>query len=174
MKAIDRQRCIKAGANESAFEPVGVTYSFETTRLAQIVLAHHAAAADVPVETFIRQMLDSWAADEFVKANRLAEALAAARDGPAERPKQLYFMRKGEDGPIKIGVSIDHEKRAKGLSTGSDEPIAVLLVIEQDDEVNERALHQRFAAHRKNGEWFEPCAELLDLIATLRSGAIGK
>jgi hypothetical protein len=30
-----------------------------------------------------------------------------------------------------------------------------------------RALHQRFAKHRKNGEWFEPWAELLDLIGRL-------
>ncbi|MGB1286709.1 MAG: GIY-YIG nuclease family protein [Aggregatilineales bacterium] len=41
-----------------------------------------------------------------------------------------------------------------------------LLTTIEGDQTLERELHQRFADHRLNGEWFEPVDELLLYIAS--------
>ena len=92
---------------------------------------------------------------------------------PFQRPadvRLVYFMRAGV-GPIKIGRSRDVQKRRIQVANGSAEPVTILVAVRESADINERALHQRFAAHRKNGEWFEPCDELLALIERLKAEA---
>lgn len=84
--------------------------------------------------------------------------------------KDLYFIQRGgAGGPIKIGISDRVELRARHLSSSGPEPMTLLVYVEQDDEINEKTLHARFAQHRLGGEWFRPCEELTELIGNLAS-----
>lgn len=75
----------------------------------------------------------------------------------------VYFIRMGENGPIKIGVSDQPHLRLKSLSPYSPYDLIPLGVMD-GDEAEERALHRKFRKLRENGEWFEPHQDLLDFI----------
>lgn len=78
----------------------------------------------------------------------------------------VYFIRRGDSGPVKIGFSANVRKRIRSLQTGSAEPLKLLAVAEGGEQT-ERFLHEQFARHRLEGEWFSPDASLLALIADL-------
>ncbi len=66
----------------------------------------------------------------------------------------VYFIEAPATGLVKIGKTTDLQKRFAALSTQSPTPLRVLKTIPgYSDE--ERALHERFAKHRRHGEWFE-------------------
>lgn len=75
----------------------------------------------------------------------------------------VYFIRSGDSGPIKIGVSIDPEKRKSELQTSHAHDLHTLLVIPGTRDT-ETFLHRRFAEFRLRGEWFTPDASLLEFI----------
>jgi phosphoglycolate phosphatase-like HAD superfamily hydrolase len=78
----------------------------------------------------------------------------------------VYFIRAGENGPIKIGTAKDARKRLDAMQTGS--PWRLHLLAELSGDIAcERELHQRYVRYRRVGEWFDPAPELLDFIATL-------
>jgi hypothetical protein len=78
----------------------------------------------------------------------------------------VYFVRATvPDGPIKIGFAGDFASREKSLRAMSPVPLETLLVINGDRSL-ELALHQRFASHRRNGEWFNPHPDILSYIAS--------
>ena len=78
------------------------------------------------------------------------------------RAKQyVYFVM--SDGFIKIGVSAQLRLRLADLQTGNPRPLEVLHTLEGTEET-EHILHERFSAHRIQGEWFYPVPELLTLI----------
>lgn len=67
----------------------------------------------------------------------------------------VYFIR-AENGLVKVGRSSNVENRLRGLLTGSPIILTLTHVIETDRHKEvEYALHQRFAAQRRRGEWFE-------------------
>jgi predicted GIY-YIG superfamily endonuclease len=67
----------------------------------------------------------------------------------------VYLIR-GENALIKIGCSSNVERRAALFQTGSPEALTIVHVIETEQYKQvERALHHRFAAQRRRGEWFE-------------------
>ena len=76
----------------------------------------------------------------------------------------IYFI--GAKDKIKIGYTKNSiEKRLKQLQTGNDETLVLLGYIRGGlDE--EKMLHKQFSNYRirKNGEWFEPSAEIIDYI----------
>ena len=72
----------------------------------------------------------------------------------------LYFVRMGDEGPIKIGRSKDVSKRIKGLQVGSPMWVEKLAVLPGEGP-HERVWHKAFADHKMRGEWFEPDASLL-------------
>ena len=80
----------------------------------------------------------------------------------------VYFIRFGEFGPIKIGMTReDPMRRLKLLQVGSPKRLHLMGVIKDPaPEHSERILHQRFRPSRIRGEWFKPCQELLEFIAT--------
>lgn len=78
----------------------------------------------------------------------------------------LYMIR-GGDGPIKIGISVEPEKRLKALQTGYPYPLQIVCVVEGGGAELETAYHARFAAHRLHGEWFEPHPDILAEIERL-------
>lgn len=76
----------------------------------------------------------------------------------------VYFIQQGADGPIKIGVTVDVEKRRRVLQTGSAQTLVLLSTI-KGTEKQEAELHRRFKHLRLRGEWFRPEPELLAYIA---------
>jgi hypothetical protein len=73
----------------------------------------------------------------------------------------VYMIQAGgEHGPVKIGVTDDVEKRLIGMQTGNHQPLVLIRLFEGGPN-EERALHQRFADLRLNGEWFSFSKQML-------------
>jgi predicted GIY-YIG superfamily endonuclease len=73
----------------------------------------------------------------------------------------LYVIQRGDDGPIKVGISRNVNQRVKDLQTGSAERLNVLRVYKMADV--ERAIHAELERKsRLEGEWFP--ADLLSLV----------
>ncbi len=71
----------------------------------------------------------------------------------------IYFIQM-QSGPIKIGFTKSLTKRLSTIKVSSPEPIALLGVME-GKQTKERWLHEQFAVHRLQGEWFSPAPEVL-------------
>ena len=76
-----------------------------------------------------------------------------------------YFIRRGSDGAVKIGRSVDPLKRLKQLQTANDETLQLIGVLTTDVESQ---LHSLFAHLSIGGEWFEANDLLLEFIAVNR------
>ena len=89
--------------------------------------------------------------------NMVISRYAAESGGPNEEPpKMIYFVQRGQAGPIKIGYTSkdDVRDRIANLQTASPEPLNLLGCIDGGRE-KEQALHRLFSAHRLHGEWFD-------------------
>lgn len=76
----------------------------------------------------------------------------------------IYFIQEKDNhkGLIKIGQTSDNVKdRLRTLQTGSP---ALLQVIGLVNGRNDRIYHQKFAAYKHHGEWFEPADAILDFL----------
>lgn len=113
------------------------------------------------------------------KAARIV-ALAQERQARKERRRKsrlatnsapltagVYFVQQGNDGPIKIGVSGNVDKRIRSLSTSSPLPLRLLAVL-PGGRGEEQELHKRLAAHRLGGEWFAPVPAVLAVAGLCR------
>jgi hypothetical protein len=76
-----------------------------------------------------------------------------------ESERWIYFIQRGEDGPIKIGISNNPFKRLETFQTASDEKLHIRGVF-RGTTADEALLHQKFAAQRLRGEWFENTLEI--------------
>lgn len=65
----------------------------------------------------------------------------------------VYFMQAGPFGDVKIGVAKDPLARMRQLQTSVAHKLRIIRVLE-GDRAEEKALHDRFGALRKAGEWF--------------------
>lgn len=72
----------------------------------------------------------------------------------------IYFVQRGDDGPVKIGFTNDIRKRLRGLQTGHDARLFLRRAFD-GSEMDERKLHARFAGSRLQGEWFAPTTDIL-------------
>lgn len=79
----------------------------------------------------------------------------------------VYFIQSGQ-GPIKIGMAVDVEKRRKSLQTAHPFPLTVLATTTGGGE-QEKAYHERFKVHRKEGEWFAPHPDILTEVDRLNA-----
>lgn len=79
----------------------------------------------------------------------------------------VYFIQSGPGGPVKIGHTVDVEKRLASLQTGCPDKLDVLGVIKCDNgRAKETELHRRFTDLRINhSEWFRWSPTLADAIA---------
>lgn len=79
----------------------------------------------------------------------------------------VYFVRAGSDGPVKIGHTVDVEKRISGLQTGCPQKLELLGVIEcEHARSREAELHERFASLRiERSEWFRWSPGIADVIS---------
>jgi T5orf172 domain len=97
---------------------------------------------------------------------------AERKDRQAQKRKKkaensvVYFIQGISGGAIKIGHTTDLPKRLATLQTGYPEPLCVLKTI-RGGKPTEQALHTKFAAANKQGEWFNPVDELLKYISGL-------
>lgn len=84
----------------------------------------------------------------------------------------LYFLQRGDDGPIKVGISTNVERRVRALQGGCAEPLRVLhsvpcVYLAPAGGVayeTEQAFLTANAAHRMVGEWLRPHPAVLESI----------
>jgi hypothetical protein len=113
--------------------------------------------------SFVRAMApDERACGACAGCHARAAALAAH-----DAPSWVYFLQAGARGAIKIGTSTNLQSRIDTLQTAHPEPLRLLATVPGGVAI-ERVFHAAFAAHRKQGEWFEPAPELLRAIDELR------
>ncbi len=82
-----------------------------------------------------------------------AEIEARDRNAAKRAAQVVYFIQEKARGSIKIGISESPQERLAMLKTGSAHEL-VLLGVMQGGMKKEAELHERFAAHRISGEWF--------------------
>jgi len=75
----------------------------------------------------------------------------------------VYFIRNPNTGLIKIGKTVDLERRFKTLQSSAGQTLE-LLGTQKGYTQLENFLHDRFYRIRANGEWFLPEAELFECI----------
>lgn len=80
----------------------------------------------------------------------------------------LYFVRHGKRGPIKIGRG-DVESRIARMQTGNPEKLSKIGVIENEGYM-EPLWHATFNHLNVRGEWFKPEQQLLDAISWATKG----
>lgn len=76
----------------------------------------------------------------------------------------VYFLRAAESGRIKIGKTVNVQKRLASLRGASSGALELLGYVAESAGCTERDLHARFSESRTHGEWFEPTDELLAFI----------
>lgn len=67
---------------------------------------------------------------------------------------QIYVIKRKGARLVKIGVTRQLDRRMRALATGAGAELQ-LLVAFPGERGDEQMLHDRFAAYRKRGEWFE-------------------
>lgn len=82
---------------------------------------------------------------------------------PRRKLTQIYFIRQGKDGPVKIGKADNIKSRLSALQTASPYPLEVLAAVFAPAHLEED-LHTALRDHRMNGEWFQWCAEIEILV----------
>jgi len=70
----------------------------------------------------------------------------------------VYFIG-GVDGPMKVGFSVDPDRRLRALQTANPKTLRVWGAIAGPPEL-ESHIHERLSATRTRGEWFERTAAL--------------
>jgi T5orf172 domain len=81
------------------------------------------------------------------------------------KPKCVYFIQHGEDGPIKIGVTTEFKDRFASIR--SVNLFVRVLGIMPGGREEEQQLHKQFEKHRIEGEWFRPVDEIVQLALSL-------
>lgn len=105
------------------------------------------------------------------EANARAEVtvpfVPPAPEPPKQRPPQrVYFIQRGDDGPIKIGVSRNVASRLSGLQVSTPEPLKILATADGGRD-EEQTMHLLFKKDRLSGEWFRPSARLMSFVAAV-------
>lgn len=69
----------------------------------------------------------------------------------------VYFIQRGDNGPIKIGRTGNIENRLAQLQTGSAETLRLLGSFAEVQGVTEKKFHLLLGKYRLEGEWFQNC-----------------
>jgi hypothetical protein len=72
----------------------------------------------------------------------------------------VYFIGAGDNGPIKIGIAASPPQRLASLQVGHWLKLSILATVDGGRPA-ERAYHNRFAAYRLHGEWFDRHPDIL-------------
>lgn len=116
-------------------------------------------------DTVARQRYERkpWTDKEKADADAFFGRLRERRREERDATCKVYFMRSTDTGRIKIGYSKDVLRRRNEIQAAHGGAIQILLTISGGPTM-EGELHQRFAAHKVFGEWFEPAAEILAFV----------
>lgn len=76
-----------------------------------------------------------------------------------------YVLRRGGDGPFKVGRTKDVRARVMQLQTACAERLQVISVIEGSS--HERRIHEELSPWRMRGEWFRPDSPIEDVLISL-------
>jgi hypothetical protein len=94
-----------------------------------------------------------------VQPMQIAAAARIMRD-PATPRSFLYFVQISDDGPIKIGITVNIRERLKTLQQACPWPLRIIgLTLEPT--LLEATIHEALAEHRMLGEWFAPHDDVL-------------
>ena len=83
----------------------------------------------------------------------------------------VYFIRAGEDGPIKIGYAANPRKRLHTVQTAHWQTVRLVRLIDGGRDV-ERELHSRYQHLHIRGEWFLFDASMLNVGAEIPHPAV--
>lgn len=84
------------------------------------------------------------------------------------RQRYVYALQAVNGGAIKIGCSQNPTARLSQLQ-GSTPTTLQLLATMAGDYTTEKGFHDRLAAHRVKGEWFNPTPEVLAVVDEIRN-----
>lgn len=87
---------------------------------------------------------------------------AITRDGPF-----LYVVQAGENGPLKIGITVNPRERFVALQVGCPWDLIVRVIVAGNAD-DEAALHRRFRIYAMRGEWFRCVPEILEWLEALQ------
>jgi hypothetical protein len=97
------------------------------------------------------EIVFEWSEENFV---------AMLHDRADEFPgRALCYFVGGDEGPVKIGFSIDVASRLRAMQACSPVVLRVLAT-RTGGEMRESAYHRQFSDHRLHGEWFTRCPEI--------------
>lgn len=82
----------------------------------------------------------------------------------------VYFAG-SSDSPIKVGYTINLDKRISAIKTAAPTPVKLLTSV-PGNRKTESYFHARLRPHRLQGEWFTPHSEVLDLISKVQASGI--
>lgn len=112
----------------------------------------------------MRQELDNIRVDAEIEKKIITQS----RKPTKKHRGYVYFIQGLCGGAIKVGYSVNPEKRLKELQTGYPDTLTILLMIPGDEKI-ERHLHREFEASRLQGEWFRPDDLVIKRIKELKA-----
>jgi hypothetical protein len=75
----------------------------------------------------------------------------------------IYFVGNKDIGRVKIGFTGDIRRRFSTIKMHSPVELEIFLFINGTQKY-EKSLHEKFAKHKKHGEWFDLCPEIIAFI----------
>lgn len=94
-----------------------------------------------------------------------SEYRAVYRERAQKQQRPLVYLIRAENGPIKIGVTSNIEKRVQQLTAIIPLEIELLFIIKSDNALAlEASLHSEYSDRRIKGEWFRLTNEDVDRI----------
>jgi len=90
----------------------------------------------------------------------------ATVNGVMPKTPVVYFIQRGESGPVKIGFSRNVYGRMQTLQTANSQPLRLVGYLYGDTEL-EGDIQSRFAEDRLKGEWFKPTYTMKSFLESL-------
>lgn len=122
----------------------------------------------MPLASLLERQAFEKALREGKSSRRARAELARRASGYVVGSETIYFIRMGEDGPIKIGRTRDVQERLAGLQTANPYKLSILATIVAPT-ILELQIHAYFNEYRLEGEWFEPQPEVLEFVDLIKS-----
>jgi len=108
--------------------------------------------------------------NEVVKAERLRKEIDTKANA-SEKAKRykgyVYFIQGQHGGAIKIGYSVNPQKRLKELQTGYPDTLKILVML-PGNEYTRDIFHRQLKESRLNGKWFKPDNLVIDKVNELK------
>lgn len=88
-----------------------------------------------------------------------------------DRPRFVYIIQDGDDGPVKIGEAFDPRSRLGELQCGNHRPLNLRAVVLATVST-EKELHALWSRSRMRGEWFGGGDEVIIIAKALEVQAL--